>query len=45
MFTIAAGDGRLIRIVEIQPEGRRVMSARDFLSGRTVSAGTRLLAP
>lgn len=45
MLTIAAGDGRLIRIVEIQPEGRRVMNARDFLSGRTVSAGTRLLPP
>ncbi len=43
MLTVAAGDGRLIRIVEIQPEGRRVMNARDFLSGRTVSVGTRLL--
>ncbi|MEO6213020.1 MAG: methionyl-tRNA formyltransferase [Vicinamibacterales bacterium] len=43
MLTIAAGDGRLIRIVEIQPDGRRVMNARDFLSGRTVSVGTRLL--
>lgn len=45
LFTIAAGDGRLIRIVDIQPEGRRMMNARDFLSGRSVSVGTRLLAP
>lgn len=45
VLTVAAGDGRLIRIVEIQPEGRRAMTARDFLAGRTVSAGTRLLPP
>lgn len=45
MLTVAAGDRRLIRIVEIQPEGRRAMTARDFLAGRTVSAGTRLLPP
>lgn len=45
MLTVAAGDHRLIRIVEIQPEGRRAMTARDFLAGRTVSAGTRLLPP
>jgi methionyl-tRNA formyltransferase len=38
---VAAGDGRLVRIVRLQPEGRRVMSAREFLAGRKVAAGLR----
>jgi len=41
-FEIAGGDGRLVRILEIQPEGRRVMTAREFLSGHPVEAGTRI---
>lgn len=36
---VAAGDGRAVIIHELQPEGRRPMSARDFLAGRPVSAG------
>jgi methionyl-tRNA formyltransferase len=39
---IAGGDGRLVRILEIQPEGRRIMTARDFLSGHHVEAGARI---
>jgi methionyl-tRNA formyltransferase len=39
---IAGGDGRLLRILAIQPEGRRVMTAREFLSGHPVEAGTRI---
>jgi methionyl-tRNA formyltransferase len=30
---VAAGAGTALRILEIQPEGRRAMSARDFLAG------------
>jgi methionyl-tRNA formyltransferase len=38
---VATGDG-LLRIEEIQPEGRRVMSARDWLAGHQgVRAGAR----
>jgi methionyl-tRNA formyltransferase len=33
---VAAGDGR-VRILELQPPGRRVMSARDFLNARDLS--------
>ena len=33
---VATGDGRL-RILELQPPGRRVMSARDFLNARDLS--------
>ena len=40
---IAAGDG-LLRIVEIQPEGKRPMAAREFLAGRHVVAGDRFTA-
>jgi methionyl-tRNA formyltransferase len=39
-LSIAAGDGRILRILSIQPEGRRAMSARDFLAGHPVAAGT-----
>jgi methionyl-tRNA formyltransferase len=39
---VAAGDGRVLRIVSIQPEGRRAMSAREFLAGHPVASGTPL---
>jgi methionyl-tRNA formyltransferase len=42
VLAVAAGDGRVVRILEIQPEGKRVMSARDFLSGRRIQPGDRL---
>lgn len=41
---IAAGDGRVIRILQIQPEGRRVMTTREFLSGHRLPLGARLTA-
>jgi methionyl-tRNA formyltransferase len=37
---VATGDGAL-RLIELQPEGRRAMSAREFLAGRRVAAGDR----
>jgi methionyl-tRNA formyltransferase len=37
---VATGDGRL-RVLELQPPGRRVMSARDYLNSRDL-AGARL---
>jgi methionyl-tRNA formyltransferase len=42
---IAAGDGRPLRILEIQPEGRRVMGAREFLAGHRFAPGTRAGQP
>ena len=39
---IAAGGGTTVRILEIQPEGRRVLTAREFLAGRKVTAGAQL---
>jgi methionyl-tRNA formyltransferase len=41
-FEIAAGDGRVLRVLALQPEGRRVMSAREFLAGRLVGPGTKV---
>jgi methionyl-tRNA formyltransferase len=38
-LAVAAGDGTILRILDIQPEGRRVMHAREFLSGRQLSPG------
>ena len=37
---LACGEGSLL-ITALQPEGKRVMSARDFLSSRSISAGAR----
>ena len=39
---VVAGDGIVIRILELQPEGRRVMRAREFLAGRRVPAGASI---
>jgi methionyl-tRNA formyltransferase len=36
---VVAGDGEVLRILQLQPEGRRVMTAREFLAGRSVVAG------
>ena len=40
-ITIACGDGRAIDLLQVQPEGRRVMSARDYLAGHGVLVGQR----
>jgi methionyl-tRNA formyltransferase len=44
-FDVAAGDGHRLRIVRIQPEGRRVMTAREFLSGRRIAPGSIVERP
>ena len=41
-FEIVAGDGRVLRLLTLQPEGRRVMSAREFLAGHHVAPGTKV---
>jgi methionyl-tRNA formyltransferase len=41
-FEIAAGDGHVLRVSILQPEGRRAMTAREFLAGRRVIPGTRV---
>jgi methionyl-tRNA formyltransferase len=39
-IAVATGGGEVLRIVQIQPEGRRVMSAGEFLSGHRLGPGT-----
>ncbi len=41
-LSVAAGDQRVLQILEIQPEGKRVMPVRDFLAGHAVTVGTPL---
>jgi methionyl-tRNA formyltransferase len=41
VIRIATGEGYL-RILEAQPEGRRAMTARELVAGRTLSPGVRL---
>jgi methionyl-tRNA formyltransferase len=42
ILAVAAGDRRTVHVLTIQPEGRRAMSAREFLAGRRIPPGTRL---
>ncbi len=42
---VLCGDGNLLRLLEIQPEGRRAMTARDFLAGHHVQRGVLLESP
>ena len=41
-LVVAAGQGTRLAVLEVQPEGRRAMSVRDFLSGHPIAKGTRL---
>jgi methionyl-tRNA formyltransferase len=38
---VACGGGTALQILEIQPEGKRTMTAREFLAGRAVAEGDR----
>ena len=40
-LVVAAGDATAIQVLDIQPEGRRTMTARAFLTGYTVRPGSR----
>ena len=42
VLAVAAGDGVVLQILEIQPEGRRTMSVREFLTGRKLTPGMSL---
>lgn len=39
---VACGGGTLLRITELQPEGKKRMPAAAFLAGRPLAAGTKL---
>jgi len=41
-IAVAAGDDGAVNILQLQPEGKRVMTAREFLSGRRIPRGTIL---
>jgi methionyl-tRNA formyltransferase len=38
-LTVICGDGHAVDVLELQPEGKRVMSARDFLAGHPGLSG------
>ena len=40
-LVVACGGGTALQILEIQPEGKRTMTTREFLAGRGVAAGQR----
>ena len=41
-FVVACGAGSQLRITQIQPAGKKVMPARDFLNGAKLAVGTKL---
>jgi methionyl-tRNA formyltransferase len=41
-LVVSCGDETALRLHEVQPEGKRRMSARDFVNGARVQAGERL---
>jgi methionyl-tRNA formyltransferase len=41
VITVACGDGRALDLIQVQPEGRRVMPARDFVAGHGRLTGQR----
>jgi len=40
-LVVACGEGTALQILDIQPEGKRTMQARDFIAGRGVAEGDR----
>jgi len=42
VLAVAGSDGRVLHLLEVQPEGKRAMAARDFLSGHRVVPGVRI---
>lgn len=42
-IVVAAGAGTSLALLEVRPEGRRAMTAREFLSGHRVEPGARFL--
>jgi methionyl-tRNA formyltransferase len=42
---VACGDGTVLELVDIQLEGKRVMSARDAMASRTLVTGARFSEP
>jgi methionyl-tRNA formyltransferase len=42
---VLCGDGNVLRVLEVQPEGRRAMRVRDFLAGHRVQRGDRFAGP
>jgi len=39
---VLTGDGQALAIEQVQPEGKRAMSVRDFLAGHPLASGARL---
>jgi len=44
-ISVATGHGWRLAIEQLQPEGKRPMTARDFLAGRPVQPGARFTGP
>ncbi len=43
--SVKAGDGLCVDLLSVQPEGKRVMTVREFVAGHPIQPGTRFEAP
>jgi methionyl-tRNA formyltransferase len=41
-FVVACGDASRLRVTQVQPAGKKVMSVRDFLNGAKIQPGAKL---
>lgn len=41
-LVVACGEGTALRLIEVQPEGRRRMGARDLINGARIAVGERV---
>ena len=44
-LVVLCGNRTALRVLDLQPEGKRMMSARDFLAGHRIQPGSRLESP
>ncbi|MEP6782484.1 MAG: methionyl-tRNA formyltransferase [Acidobacteriota bacterium] len=42
---VVCGDGHAVELIDVQLEGKRVMSARDLLASKALTAGSRFTTP
>ena len=42
-FTVKCGDGKCVTFLEVQPEGKKRMRTEDFLRGKKLAKGEKLV--
>jgi len=40
---VVCGDGNVLRVTSLQPEGKKIMAASDYLRGNSLQVGDKLI--